>query len=236
LIGVVQFLQGCAPSQGEAYDFDRLRNKLGLLGGGAPTTSATAQATAPRVDIGSMSAAELADLQVETLSEEQVDQAYRTAQQLDAQDLAVRFARSLVSRAPGADRRDRFPWYTFLVQRSLADGNTDAALDYINEGEKADCEHNEGRRRNDYELRRGQVHAKRGEVDAARDVFERLIERSPAELRYRGTAAESMLAIKQPAAALRFAEQGLAKAREKNDRDSEQYFMELAAAARKQAG
>jgi hypothetical protein len=35
---------------------------------------------------------------------------------------------------------------------------------------------------------------------------------------------------------LRFAEQGLAKAREKNDRDSERYFMELVAASRKQVG
>ena len=103
------------------------------------------------------------------------------------------------------------------------------------EGEKADCEHNDGRHRNDYELRRGQVLTKQGEVESAREVFERLIERVPSELRYRGTAAEAMLSAKQGSTALRFAEQGLAKAREKNDRDSEQYFMELAAAARKAA-
>ena len=40
----------------------------------------------------------------------------------------------------------------------------------------------------------------------------------------------------QQQAALRFAEQGLAKAREQNDRDSEDYFKELVAAARKQSG
>ena len=77
---------------------------------------------------------------------------------------------------------------------------------------------------------------KRGDIESARDVFERLLERAPGELRYRGTATESMLAAKQAPAALQFAEQGLHKAREKNDRDSEQYFMELIAAARKQAG
>src|SRR5262249_42142044 len=103
-----------------------------------------------------------------------------------------------------------------------------------NEGEKGDCEHNEGRRRNDYELRRGQVHAKRGELDEAANVFERLIERSPTELRYRGSAAEAMLSARQPGKALQFAEGGLAKARQQNDRDSEQYFLELASAARKQ--
>jgi hypothetical protein len=165
-----------------------------------------------------------------------VDQAYRAAQKLDAHELAGRFAEAFVARPPQKDRPDRFPWYTYLIQRAIADGDTDTALQYVDEGEKSDCEQNEGRRRNDYELRRGQVLSKRGEADNARDVFERLIERSPSELRYRGTAAESMLSINQGPTALRFAEGGLAKAREQNDRDSEQYFLELVAAARKQAG
>jgi hypothetical protein len=55
-------------------------------------------------------------------------------------------------------------------------------------------------------------------------------------LKYRGTAAEAMLTLKQGAAALQFAEQGLSKAREQNNRDSEQYFMELVSAARRQVG
>ena len=99
-----------------------------------------------------------------------------------------------------------------------------------------DCEQNEGRRRNDYELRRGQVHVKRGEADAAADVFQRLIERVPDELKYRGSAAEAMLTLKQAARALRFAEDGLAAARQHGDRDSEQYLLELAEAAKRQMG
>ena len=42
-----------------------------------------------------------------------------------------------------------------------------------------------------------------------------------------------MLSLKQGRAALQFAEQGLAKARQKNDRESEQYFLELVGAAKK---
>ena len=52
----------------------------------------------------------------------------------------------------------------------------------------------EGQRRNDYELRRAQVHVKRGEAEAAQDVFQRLIDRVPANLDYRGKAAEAMAA------------------------------------------
>jgi tetratricopeptide (TPR) repeat protein len=230
LMGVVQFLQDCSAGAVRSYDFDRLRRKLGLLPGGP------AEGGAGPADIGAMSAAELAAVQPDTLTDEQVDQAYQAAQKLDTHELADRFAKALLDRSPRADKSDRFPVYSYLVQRALLEGNMDAALDYVNDGEKADCEHNEGRRRNDYELRRGQVLTKRGETESARDVFERLIDRAPSELRYRGTAAESMLSMKQGAVALRFAEGGLAKAREKNDRDSEQYFMELVAAARKQAG
>jgi len=150
--------------------------------------------------------------------------------------LAGRFARAIIARPPAPGQADRYPSFNYLIQRALLDKNTDAALDLVNAGEKADCEQNEGRRRNDYELRRAQVLSKRGEADSARDVFERLIERVPGELKYRGSAAESMLSLKQGASALQFAEQGLAKAREKNDRDSEQYFQELVSAARKQVG
>jgi tetratricopeptide (TPR) repeat protein len=230
LRGVVQFLEQCAAiSPVQHYDFDRLRRKLGLM----PTTGAPATAAAA-TDFEAMGTAELAGLPTEPLTDDQLEQAYRAALKLDARDVAGRFARALVQRPPRPERADRFPWYSHLIQLAIQDGNSDAALDTLNEGEKTDCEHNEGRRRNDYELRRAQIHAKRGEADLAQDVFTRLIERAPAELRYRSSAAEAMLAAKQGQRALHFAEQGLVKAREKNDRDSEEHFKELVAAAQKQ--
>jgi tetratricopeptide (TPR) repeat protein len=229
LRGVVTFLENCAAlGQVQNYDSSRLRRKLGLLeavpaGAGGQTT-----------DISGMSAADLAALPAAELSEDQLEQAYQASLKLDARDLAGRFARALVSRPPRAEHLDRFPWYSHLVQLALADGDTAAALDWVNAGEKVDGEQNSGLRHNEYELRRGQIHAKRGESEEAQGVFERLIERAPDQLKYRGTAAEAMLSSRQAARALHFAEQGLAKAREKNDRDSEDYFKELVQAARKQ--
>ena len=117
---------------------------------------------------------------------------------------------------------------------ALAEGDTTAALNHLNDGEKDDCEHNDGKRRNDYELRRGQILAKAGDADQAKEVFDRLIARVPAELKVRVAATETMLSAKQPAHALAFAEGGLTEARKQNHRDSEGYFMELAAAAKKQ--
>lgn len=235
--GCVQFLQDCAgPTQN--YDFDRLRRKLGLLSGiageGSAAPATAAPAPAPALDITSLGAAELAALPADALAGEQLEQAFQTALQLDARELAGKFARLLAALPARPDRpRDRFPWYLHLVQLAQSAGDFDAALDAVNAGEKADCEENEGRRRHDYELRRAQLHAKRGDADSAHDLFDQLIQRVPSELRYRGSAAEAMLSAKQSAHALHFAEQGLAKAREQNDRDSEQYFMELVEAAKR---
>lgn len=225
LRGVVQFLQDVAVfSQASVYDFNRLRHKLGLV------DAAAAEAKGP--DIGAMNAAELAGLP-EDLANDQLERAYQAALKLDARDLAGRFAKTLVTRPRTERPLDRYPWYAHLVQLAQTEGDLDRALKYIDEGEKADSEENEGRRRHDYELRRGQLHAKRGEADQANDVFERLIQGAPAEPRYRGSAAEAMLSAKQAARALHFAEGGLKTARERNDRDSEQYFLELVDAAKR---
>jgi len=229
LRGLILFLADCAASIGSTYDFDRLRRKLGLLGDLAPG------GPSPARDFRAMGAAELAGLDIATLNEAELEEAYQNALKLAAHDLAGKFALTLVARPPQADKPDRYPLFNQLVQQALTEGHNDTALDFVDQGEKVDCEHNEGRRRNDYELRRGQVHVKRGEIDQAAEVFERLIERAPSELRYHGTAAEAMLSAKQPAKALQFAEGGLKKSREQNNRDSEQYFLELTAAARKQS-
>ncbi|MCI0461750.1 MAG: tetratricopeptide repeat protein, partial [Gemmataceae bacterium] len=228
LRGVIQFLEECARPMGLPYDFERLLRKLGLVQGAAPAGSAP--------DIGALGAAELAALALESLSDQQLAEAYQSAVKLDARALAGRFALALLERPPSAERPDHYPWYNSLITQAQAEGNLDAALDYVNQGEKSDCEHNEGRRRNDYELRKAQLHARRGEADQAHDVFERLIQRMPGELRYRASAAESMLSARQGARALKFAEGGLAGARQQNNRDSEQHFLELVAAAKKQGG
>jgi tetratricopeptide (TPR) repeat protein len=232
LLGVIAFMAECAALGKYPYDFDRLRRKLGLLEG---QPAATASSSAGP-DIGAMGAAELAALSPESLDDAQLEQAFRAALRLDARDLAGQFARGAIARPASPDRSDRYPLFNHLVQLALAKGDTTAALDELNAGEADDCKHNEGRRRNDYELRRAQVHAKRGEHDQAQDVFDRLIARVPNELKYHAGAAEAMLSARQGPRALRYAEGGLAEARKQQNRDSEGHFLELAEAARRQGG
>jgi tetratricopeptide (TPR) repeat protein len=228
LRGAIQFLQECAACARLSYDFDQLRRKLNLIAGAAATTAA-----AP--DIGAMSAAELAALNAETLSATQLEEAFQTAQKLDARDLAGNLAHALVTRPARADKPDRYTWHNHLIQLAVTQGAWDTALDRVKEGERDDCEHNEGRRRNDYELRRGQIQAKQGAFDQAQDAFDRLIGRAPNELKVRASAAEAMLSARQAERALKYAEAGLAEARKQNSRDFEGHFQELAEAARRQS-
>ena len=237
LLGVIALLEQCA-AKGvlSRYDFNRLRHKLGLDSTGAGTAALAAPTTVASPDISAMNAPELAAVDVETLSVEQLEKAYQAAYRLDAQDLAGKFASTLIARPTQPGRTDLYLWVSFLIQKAMREGEFVPAIDYVNEGTRIDCEHNEGKRRDDYEMCRAQVHTKQGDADAAGDVYHRLIERTPRNFKVRGKAAEAMLALKQPAKALEFAEQGAAAAKLAKDRDSEQYLMELATAARKQMG
>jgi hypothetical protein len=190
----------------------------------------------PSYDFAAMSAADLAGLDLAPLSADQLEKAYRAAVGLDARELAGKFVQALVSRPADPAKPDLFPFFKFLIDQAQTQADWDAALAHVDAGEKADAERNEGKRRNDYELRRGQLYAKKGSADKSQEVFERLVERTPGELKYRGSAAEAMLSQRQPGKAKAFAEAGLAEARKQNNRDMEAYFLELVAAAKKQGG
>lgn len=214
LVGLITFLKDCAGLSGvRLYDFDRLRRKLGL----------TSNAAGGQLDIGAMSAAELAAMDLHSMDVDQLAEAFRSAVKLDAKDLAGRFARAITDR-PGSG--DRLPFFQHLINLACSESNWDNAMALVDEGEKYDCEFNEGRRRNDFELRRGQIMVKDGDSVAAAEVFARLVDRQPDELKYLEAATKAMIDAKSPKAAA-FAEQGLTKARSQNNRDAEEYFLDL---------
>jgi tetratricopeptide (TPR) repeat protein len=242
LLGVVRFVEECFRSttprvqEGDAvkaielYDFDRLRRKLGLADGGPAVPAESGP------DLEALSAAELAGVNVEALTDEQLARAFRAALKLDARDVAGKFAQHLTGRPASAALPDRYPFFNHLIQLAQVDNDPERILAILDAAERADAEGNEGRRQPDYALRRGLTLARRGEADKAHIIFTELLAKHPDELRLYGPATEAMLGQKKGQWALEFAEQGLAKARAQNNRDSEQYFLELAAAARKQVG
>jgi tetratricopeptide (TPR) repeat protein len=230
LLGALSLLEQIAGMGAKTpiYDFARLRRKLNLVGGEAPA------ATSATLDISAMNVEDLAKLPLDGLAPSQLELAFQTALGLDAKHVAGKYADALVKSPPRADRADRYPWHNHLINLALAEGDFQLGIDCLNEGEKDDCEHNEGRRRNDYELRRAQILVKKGDHQEAEEAFTRLIDRVPNEWKYRGSATESFLTARQGAKAVKFAETALAEAKKQNNRDQEGYFQELLEAARRQ--
>jgi thioredoxin-like negative regulator of GroEL len=108
-------------------------------------------------------------------------------------------------------------------------------LALVESGMRHDCIHQSGCRRNDFELRRAQIHLQSGDLDAARDLFTQLVDRVPSNLDVLGQAAEAMLSMQQPTPAREFAQRGLFLAEKAGDRDRVGYFAELCHAAMRQA-
>lgn len=232
------------------YDFSRLRSKLGVElqpPGEAPTIAVpeTAQAApeaapaaAPGIpaDLSVLSVAELSGLPTEELTLPQLENAMRAAVKLDARELAVKFAESGAGRPFDPNWPDRYTFFACLIQGAVSNGGPAAALPVADQAIEYDRQHNDGRRVNDFLLRRAQLYAKAGQVDQAVNEFDTLLERMPDEPRTYIAATEAMLSAGQGAKALAFAEKGLQKAKLTNNRDLEGACMELSEAARKQMG
>lgn len=234
LLGLIQFFEQLHSverkngtkrpiSSTTTYDFRRLRELLHLDGPPPP----------PMIDFNQLSAAELGELELESLSTEQLEKAFRAAVNLDARPLARKFVDALISRPADPKYPDLYPFYKYLIDQAQTQGDWDKALSFVEEGLKADAERNQGQRRNDYELRRGQLLAKKGDVVHATEAFQALIDRVPNEPKYRGSAAEAMLSLRQGQRALHFAEGGLEMAQRLGNRDLEAYFKELVSVAKK---
>ena len=86
------------------------------------------------------------------------------------------------------------------------------------QGEKYDAEHNGGGRAVEFGLKKAQLFVKMKDADKAVAAFDALIAKHPDEGKFYTTAAEEMLRLKNGAKAAYFAEKGLAKARETEQR------------------
>ncbi len=239
LRGLVQFLEDCYaltlrnPETGEmqanGYNFDRLRTKLGL----SSTVEVPSGAKQPISEFGPD---ELAALSSEELSEQELEEAFQRSLRLDDRAQADRFAEVLIARPVSAEHSERYRYFSHLMQSAQQNGDLDRVEALIEAGEKVDQLHQQSKHALDYSIRRGQLLAKRGAAEQAYSSFQATLASDPEDLRHYGTASETMLSLRNGNGALAFAEQGLAAARQQNNRDSEGYFLELIEAAKRQMG
>ncbi len=241
----------------ETYNFDSLRHKLGLEYVSAeppkvnvppepeaPALAAKPHDTPPSIaagttegpkkrEITSLNAGELAGLDVAAMSVDELEQAMRAALKLDAKELAVAFAQAGVLKPFDPTKPDRYPLYAAAITGASVAGELPRAVELVEQGEKYDAEHNGGTRAVDFGLKKAQLFVKMKDVDGAVAAFESVIAKHPDEGKFYTTAAEEMLRLKSGIKALAFAEKGLERAKEQNNRDLEGHCHELIAAAKK---
>jgi len=186
-----------------------------------------------RRDISALNVAELAALDHQTLSVDEIEQAMRAALRLEARDLAVAFARSGVDKPFDPNKPDRYPLYAAAITGALVQGNYAEALQLIQRGEQYDSQHNNGVRAIDYALKRANVYVRMKDVEHAVETFDRLIAQYPHEGKLYTTAAEEMLRLKALDKARDFADRGLRLAHQSQNRDLEEHCRELLAATEK---
>jgi len=202
---------------------------------GVPGTTQAGSGTPWAKDFSTLTAAELAELPLDTLSLLELEQAMRVAVKLDARELAARFAAAGVAKPADPAKPDRYTFYVCLVTKAVSDGDLEAALKYIEAGAADDAKHNAGKRANDFSLHKAKLYAKRGDIAAASREFDALLSRQPTEGKFYISAAEAMLSARNSEQALRYAQAGLTQARASNNRDLEGACLELSEAASRQS-
>ncbi|MBY0461051.1 MAG: tetratricopeptide repeat protein, partial [Gemmataceae bacterium] len=184
------------------YDFAALRHKLGMEYVSAPPPAVTVpeekpapaapavpapqrgakadekkpEPDAPRApNIDALNAAELAALDLGALSVADLEQAIGAAVRLKAHDLAVAFAQAGLLKPRDPASRDRYRLYATLITGAAAGGDVARAAALIEEGMKADAEHNGGARQMDYRLRRVALHVKARDPEKAAAEYDAIL-------------------------------------------------------------
>jgi hypothetical protein len=205
------------------YNFDRLRNKLGLT---SLIPEGVRSEDSP-LPISSYSAAQLADLDPAKLEDDKLLEAYAAANSHDIPLTALRFAKELTKRPDAAPRIDMMGVFRRLTldaleHRKFADAAAfvDAALAYdaahygkANAGVtlalKARCLAVEGQRRK------------------AAEVYRQIVLEHPKELKYGVEAVEAALRDADWPLAKELADLGLKRAQDLRERSLQEQFREL---------
>jgi tetratricopeptide (TPR) repeat protein len=197
------------------YDPNRLLRKLGLLSG------------SDSVDFDVMRAEDLAGVQTEKLTDEQLLKGFQAAIRLNADEAASRFAKTAITRSTIADR---FVFFNHLIGQATGED----VLKLLDEAIACDAATNNGSRAKDLASRKARLLIKNNQVEEGLHLLDSLLATETGNLNLYGMAAETLLGAKQAQLALKYAENGEAIAKKANDKDRMGYFAELIAATKKQ--
>jgi tetratricopeptide (TPR) repeat protein len=204
------------------YSMADLRRKLGLLEPAADQPSEPAT-----TNIAHLSAAELAGLPVESLSLDDLKQAFTAAKRLDANELATKFAQAVVNRPNGSNQADCFLYDQQLIFQLLGEDRLERAYATTLKAMERDAKQNGGKRSIDYRKLRLKVLLAGKRTAEAKIDLDKLLAEKADDLDLAVWAVEELLKFGQKEMAVKYAGSGKQAAEKKNDRDRAEFFAEI---------
>lgn len=228
LEGLIRFRERGFARHNVPYNFDRLRNKLGLpISGTGVAEQPTPNAATDDVDVTAYSAAQLAALQPGKLSDAELVLAYKTAVSLDAGTTATHFAEELAHRTGLADVIDMNGVYRRLIQQRLSAKKLGDLADLIDKGRRMDAESYGGREQAQYELFTARADLAAGRKEEAIGRFRSLPDTHSDRLDLAASAVETLLSAGEYQAAREIAEASLSRAEQGRDGEMQSVFREF---------
>jgi hypothetical protein len=206
------------------YTMDDLRHKLGL--DQAVSADAPVAAGAPR-SIAAMNAAELAMLNADTLSDDDLRAAFTSAKRLDANELASKYALALVNRASTTPGQDCFIYDQHIIFQLLGEDRVERAYVSTLKALERDAKSNAGKRSIDYRKLRLKVLLAGKRVPEAKVDLDKLLAEKGEDLDLYVFAVEELLRFGHKDLAGKYAGMGKLIAAKKNDRDRLSFFEEM---------
>jgi tetratricopeptide (TPR) repeat protein len=236
LEGVIRFRERNFQVRGIAYNFDRLRNKLGLpiSGAGLADEKDTTRPSAD-IDLSAYSASQLAALEPARLKDDELVVAYRTAVQLDAPAVAHTLAEELIARESSASKVDMIALFRRSIQEVLQGRRSGDLADLIARGRAYDQRHYEGREAALFDFLSARAQVALGQKDQALASLKELSAQHPDRLDIWASAVETLFSLGAFADAKDLAERGLAKAESQRASDLQGRFKEYVQEAAERA-
>ena len=222
LEAVVRDVERRVNAFGIGYNFDRVRNKLGLM---SLIPEFVKKEETP-LDVGAFSAAQLAELDPSRIDDNGLLAAYKSANGMDLPTTAMKFALEMTNRPSLASTVEMIPVFRRLVLDRLERRKHSEAIVLVESALRYDAERYSGRNAAEILTLKARCLSAEGKKKEAADAYRELLKSHPKEMKSAADAVEGAMRDGDWRLAKELAEVGLARSQETRQRDFQEQFRE----------
>lgn len=225
LEGGIRFRERVRNAKFKYYDFDRLRNKLGI------EVKRLADDDIKVRDISTLPVAELVKLTPSELTDDELLIAYRSANSLDAPRTALQFGEEMIGRESLAGKMDIAAVFKRIVADRIEHNYKTGLLELLGKAVAFDKKHYGGEHLAEFRMLEGRARLLEGDADGACKLFQEIADKESSNLGLLASVVEKLLSAGVYKKAHEFAKLGLSRAESARQRDFQEQFKDYVAAS-----